>query len=109
MEYFFTAVFFLEFILKILAMGFIFESNTYLRDGWNVLDFVVVSSSILSLVGSFNLSAIRTIRILRPLRSIKSVPGLRILVASLLDSLPNLGNVLVFLIYLLVLFGILGI
>ncbi|CAD8082647.1 unnamed protein product [Paramecium primaurelia] len=108
MEYFFTAVFLLEFILKILAMGFLFERHTYLRDGWNVLDFAVVGTSILSLVGSFNLSAIRTIRILRPLRSIKSVPGLRILVASLLDSLPNLGNVLVFLLYLLVIFGILG-
>lgn len=60
------------------------------------------------MIGSINLSAIRTIRILRPLRSIKSIPGLRILVSSLLDSLPYLGNVVVFLLYLLTIFGILG-
>lgn len=89
-------------------MGFIAEPSTYLRDGWNILDFAVVLTSLLSLAGSINLSAIRTIRILRPLRSIKSVPGLRILVASLLDSLPYLGNVVVFLLYLLIMFGILG-
>ena len=52
-------------------MGFIMEPNTYLRDAWNVLDFCVVLSSILGLIGSFNLSAIRAVRILRPLRSIK--------------------------------------
>jgi len=89
-------------------MGFILEASTYLRDGWNVLDFAVVVSSVLSLIGSINLSAIRTIRILRPLRSIKSIPGLRILVSALLDSLPYLGNVVVFLLYLLTIFGILG-
>lgn len=90
-------------------MGLVLDNNTYLRDGWNVLDFAVVITSVLSLSGSINLSAIRTIRILRPLRSIKSIPGLRILVASLLDSLPNLGNVVIFLLYLMVIFGILGI
>ena len=108
LEYFFTSVFLLEFLLKMIAMGVLFEPNTYLRDWWNVLDFTVVASSILSLTGSFNLSAIRTVRILRPLRSIKSIPGLRLLVGSLLDSLPNLGNVLIFLLYIIVIFGILG-
>lgn len=89
-------------------MGFVTEENTYLRDGWNILDFLVVITSILSLIGSVNLSAVRTVRVLRPLRSINVIPGLRLLVGSLLDSLPDLGNVVVFLIFIIALFGILG-
>jgi hypothetical protein len=89
-------------------MGFVFEKHTYLRDGWNIIDFMVVISSVLSFFSKLNLSAVRIIRILRPLRSINSVKGMRILVASLLDALPDLANVVVFLTFILVLFGILG-
>ena len=38
-----TIVFILEFILKVIGMGFVLEEGTYLRDGWNKLDFIVVS------------------------------------------------------------------
>lgn len=38
----FTIVFTLEFILKVLAMGFVIKKHSYIRDGWNVLDFIVV-------------------------------------------------------------------
>lgn len=41
---FFNVCFILEFVLKIIGMGFITEKNTYLRDGWNVIDFSVVIS-----------------------------------------------------------------
>ena len=34
-----------ECIFKIIAMGFVNGEGSYLRDGWNVLDFVVVSAS----------------------------------------------------------------
>jgi hypothetical protein len=36
-------VFFIEFILKVIGMGFVLEEGTYLRDGWNKLDFIVVA------------------------------------------------------------------
>jgi hypothetical protein len=72
----FSAIFLFEFALKSLAMGLVFEKNTYLRDGWNIIDFVVVISSILNfLPNTVNFSAIRTIRILRPLRSINTIKG----------------------------------
>jgi hypothetical protein len=29
-------------ILKILGMGFMLNENSYLRDGWNLIDFIVV-------------------------------------------------------------------
>ena len=31
-----------EMILKILGMGFMLNENSYLRDGWNLIDFIVV-------------------------------------------------------------------
>lgn len=42
LDYVFAAFFLLEFLLKVIAMGFVFEKYTYLRDPWNVLDFTVV-------------------------------------------------------------------
>lgn len=41
-EYVFVVIFTLEAILKIIAYGFVLHSGAYLRNGWNVLDFVIV-------------------------------------------------------------------
>ncbi len=35
-------VYTVEMVLKIIAMGFFMEKNSYLRDAWNILDFFVV-------------------------------------------------------------------
>lgn len=40
----FTGVFIFECILKIIAFGFVFHRNSYLRSGWNLIDFAVVVS-----------------------------------------------------------------
>ena len=106
----FTGLFTLEAVLKIIGMGFFFEKKTYLRDGWNVLDFIVVVSGLLSTVpGIPNVSAFRTIRVLRPLRSLTVVPGMRLLVSSLLKSIPALLNVVALLLFVFSIFGILGV
>lgn len=34
----------IEAILKITAMGFVLHKNAYLRDPWNVIDFIIVVS-----------------------------------------------------------------
>lgn len=41
-EYVFLAVFTMEAVLKIIAYGFLFHPGAYLRNGWNILDFVIV-------------------------------------------------------------------
>lgn len=41
-EYVFVVIFTMEAILKIIAYGFVLHSGAYLRNGWNVLDFVIV-------------------------------------------------------------------
>lgn len=73
LEYFFTTIFIIEFVLKIVGMGFVLGPNTYLRDGWNLIDFVVVVTGVISFFVSARFSAIRVIRIIRPLRSINSL------------------------------------
>jgi hypothetical protein len=32
-------------IIKIVALGFLFNKGAYLRDPWNVLDFIIVGSA----------------------------------------------------------------
>ena len=41
-RYAFAVIYTLEVIVKVLARGFAFHEHAYLRDPWNVLDFVVV-------------------------------------------------------------------
>ena len=38
----FLIIYTIEMVLKIIAMGFFMRKHSYLRDPWNVLDFVVV-------------------------------------------------------------------
>ena len=42
LEYFFLIIFSIEAAMKIIAYGFLFHQDAYLRSGWNVLDFVIV-------------------------------------------------------------------
>jgi len=105
----FNGIFILECLLKVIAMGFIMHKKSYLRNGWNVIDFVVVVSAILETFSmSSSLSAIRSLRSIRPLRSINAIPSMRKLVRTFIISLPNLANVGGLLFFIIFLFGILG-
>uniref|UniRef100_A0A3Q2XDW3 Ion transport domain-containing protein n=1 Tax=Hippocampus comes TaxID=109280 RepID=A0A3Q2XDW3_HIPCM len=42
LEYIFMIIFTLECFLKIVAYGFVFHDGAYLRNCWNILDFVIV-------------------------------------------------------------------
>ncbi|EPY85647.1 hypothetical protein CB1_000357019 [Camelus ferus] len=41
-EYLFLIVFTVEALLKVIAYGLLFHPNAYLRNGWNLLDFIIV-------------------------------------------------------------------
>ena len=44
-----TVLFILEAIIKIIVYGFLFNGpDSYLRDGWNIFDFIVVVAAIFS-------------------------------------------------------------
>lgn len=68
-----TALFFVEMTLKICAHGFIAMPGAYLRNSWNVLDFVVVVISLFQLFSndSANLKSLRSLRALRALRPLR--------------------------------------
>lgn len=97
--------------MKIAAMGFVAHQKSYLRDYWNMLDFLVVVVSIIELIPfipSASLKALRTLRVLRPLRSLNAIPKLKELVTDLLKALPNLGVALNFMSFIYLIFAILG-
>lgn len=65
-----------EMVIKIIAKGFVLNKYTYLRNPWNWLDFVVITSGYATIgmeVG--NLAGLRTFRVLRALKTISIMPG----------------------------------
>jgi len=40
-----SIVFIIEACLKIIAMGFIIHRRSYMRDGWNIIDFLISISA----------------------------------------------------------------
>ena len=109
----FTYIFIVECFLKIIGMGFIVHKNSYLRDYWNWLDFIVVVVGIMEQVqpdaSTGDMKSLRTLRVLRPLRSINAFPEMKRLIGSLLSSLPSLANAVLFMFFIFLLFGILGV
>lgn len=85
------AFFLLEFLLKIIAYGFMFTPRGYIMDSWNCLDLVIL---IISTVDTVNIltdqkssgatRVLRLLRVLRPLRMIKFNEGMRVIVNSLI-------------------------
>ena len=82
-----------EMLIKISGLGFVWAQNSYLRDGWNMLDFVIVLSGYIPIIidslnpitaGGYrhevgvvragadgvDLTGLRVFRVLRPLKSI---------------------------------------
>lgn len=107
-ELFFVVFYSIECGLKICSLGFLFNREAYLRDYWNVLDFIIVFTAWLDIfAGSgFKLSALRTFRVLRPLRSISSIKGMRALFLSLINSIKPLLSALVVLFFFNLVFAI---
>ena len=109
-----TSFFILEAFLKIIAQGFLFNGETsYLRIGWNVIDFAVVITSTVSIIlNGFKLKIIkifRLLRVLRPLRVISRNKGLKIGIQALLMAIPSLLNVLVISVTFFLICGVIGV
>lgn len=105
----FTFLFLSEALIKIVALGFILDKHTYLRDAWNWLDFIVVLTSLLSAIPSVaNVSMIRTFRLFRPLRNFTSLPAMKSIVSTMLKSITKLGEIMVVAMIFFYIFSILG-
>jgi hypothetical protein len=112
-DYAMTAIFTLEMVLKILAQGFLLNGpKSYLRDSGNIIDFISVLSSLLSMNPNTSdnfkvLKILRVLKVLRPLKMVSRNKGLRISIMSLIKSLPDIGNLQLIIIFFLFLLGIL--
>lgn len=111
-----SIIFIVECGIKIIAAGFIMGEKTYLKDGWNILDFIIVLFSIITMLLEnlldTNVSFIRGFRALRALRPLKFVSkneGIKTVVNALLESIPSLLNVMLIVLLFLLVFGILGV
>ena len=49
-DYIFLGIFTCEMILKIIAMGFVMQPYSYLRDGWNIVSALLWSDVCLTLL-----------------------------------------------------------
>ena len=108
-----TAIFTFEMVIKMVANGFLFNGEpSYLRNGWNILDFIIVTSAIVGLIpGTGNISflkALRMLRILRPLRLISRNKNLKLAIICLIKSIPSIVNLLLIVLFFIFLLGILG-
>ena len=71
-----TACFVIEALMKIIAQGFVLNhAGSYLRDGWNVIDFIVVLTSLIDIFLDKSKSiqitkVLRMFRVGRPIRLI---------------------------------------
>lgn len=101
-------VFLAEFGAKVIGYGFIFTPQSYLKNMWNRLDFVVIVGTILNYLG-FNAGFVRLLRCLRPLRIINRNEGMRVIISAVIDSLAVNVGVLALSGLGLLIFGILGV
>ena len=82
--------------LKIFGMGFIFNSNAYLKDYWNFMDIIIVISSWIPILikteGNLDFSTFRALRVLRPLKTVKNIKALRKILIAIILAIPVLKN-----------------
>jgi hypothetical protein len=108
-EEIFLVLYTIEMSLKIFGMGLVFAPMTYMRDLWNVLDFIIIVSAYMPYFFSqktVNLSALRSLRILRPLRAISSIKSLKTLLTALFSAMPLLKDTLIILLFFYIIFAI---
>ncbi|XP_075030055.1 voltage-dependent L-type calcium channel subunit alpha-1S isoform X3 [Calonectris borealis] len=123
MEYAFLIFFAIEAMLKIIAYGFLFHTDAYLRNGWNVLDFSIVSLGLITMTleqvnakqggtsggkGGFDVKALRAFRVLRPLRLVSGVPSLQVVLNSIIKAMVPLLHIALLVLFMIIIYAIVG-
>ncbi|XP_078713982.1 voltage-dependent N-type calcium channel subunit alpha-1B-like isoform X2 [Lampetra fluviatilis] len=108
-EPYFIAIFCLETAIKILALGFVFHKGSYLHSGWNIMDFVVVLTGMLAMMGTdFDLRTLRAVRVLRPLKLVSGIPSLQVVLKSIMKAMIPLLQIGMLLFFAILMFAIIG-
>ncbi|XP_071818049.1 voltage-dependent L-type calcium channel subunit alpha-1D-like isoform X4 [Apostichopus japonicus] len=115
-EYVFIVIFVIEAVLKIGAYGLLFHSGAYLRNGWNIIDALIVVVGLVSIMiditGSnqigFDPKALRAFRVFRPLRLVSGVPSLQVVLNSILRAMVPLLHIALLVIFVIIIYAIVG-
>ncbi|XP_031720815.1 voltage-dependent R-type calcium channel subunit alpha-1E isoform X1 [Anarrhichthys ocellatus] len=112
-EPYFIGIFCFEAGIKLVALGFVFHKGSYLRNGWNVMDFIVVLSGILATAGAHmnipvDLRTLRAVRVLRPLKLVSGIPSLQIVLKSIMKAMIPLLQIGLLLFFAILMFAIIG-
>ena len=111
-----TIIFAVEVIIKVISHGLLLNGKqSYLREVWNILDFIVVIIAVISLslpsdgadIGT--LKILRMGRLVRPLRVLSRNEGLRISIQALLVSVPAMLRLMMIVALFFLIFAIMGI
>jgi len=104
---FFTIVFTIEMVLKLLGMGY----NAYIADGFNILDGIIVFASLVELgIGQKgSASAFRAIRVLRLIKLLKHVRSMRALVLVIREAVEQAAWLMVLVCLFFFMFAVAGV
>ncbi|KAK8395290.1 hypothetical protein O3P69_006178 [Scylla paramamosain] len=112
MDRIFTVIFFIEMLIKWVALGF----AKYFTNAWCWLDFLIVMVSLINLVATLAgggkiqaFKTMRTLRALRPLRALSRMQGMRVVVNALVGAIPSIVNVLLVCLIFWLIFAIMGV
>lgn len=123
-DFWFTALYLVEFIVKVVAMGFFVGRGVYLSNWWNVFDFLLLVASLAVIpfasqayFADYSLDSgadqdavgvvqlLRIVRVLRPLKSMTALPQMRDLAATVLAAVSALKEIFLLLFLLWVVFA----
>ncbi|KAJ9592911.1 hypothetical protein L9F63_015416, partial [Diploptera punctata] len=112
-EVYFLGIFCVEASLKILALGFVLHPRSYLRNIWNMMDFVVVVTGFITLFPynedmDMDLRTLRAIRVLRPLKLVSGIPSLQVVLKSIIKAMAPLLQIGLLVLFAIVIFAIIG-
>jgi hypothetical protein len=108
-NYFFTALFTVEMVTKMLAYDLLAQPDGYLLSAWNLLDLFIVTVSLVSLCPEMaSLSALRLLRVLRPLRLLSRIEGMRVIFSFFTEAYADIFNVTAVVLFLQTVFAVLG-
>nr|XP_005989524.1 PREDICTED: voltage-dependent L-type calcium channel subunit alpha-1C [Latimeria chalumnae] len=124
-EYLFLIIFTVEAFLKVIGYGLLFHPNAYLRNGWNLLDFIIVVVGLFSAIleqatkaegvnpiggkaAGFDVKALRAFRVLRPLRLVSGVPSLQVVLNSIIKAMVPLLHIALLVLFVIIIYAIIG-
>ncbi|KAH8859404.1 Voltage-dependent calcium channel type A subunit alpha-1 [Schistosoma japonicum] len=108
-ETYFLIIFCVEALLKIVALGFAFHRNAYLRNIWNIMDFIVVVTGLLAyILPNLNQPAVRALRVLRPLKLVTGFESLQIVLKSIIRAMAPLLQISLLVLFAIIIFAIIG-